>query len=146
MKENKELINEKYMDWVQEYLKDKPGFSSDFYEFNRENAEEQDIKNVEDLEYFFRLTEEYANRNNIKPSTTEGNTFLIKRYYITYKNKTYDIGYISDQSTIFTFSEVLTKKNIKPIKFQEIENFQQKLRQKVHNITNIKPKQKTKVR
>ena len=38
MKQNKELINEDYMNWVQNFLKDKPGFSSDFYQFNNENA------------------------------------------------------------------------------------------------------------
>ena len=146
MKQNKELINEDYMNWVQNFLKDKPGFSSDFYQFNNENAKKEDIQNVEDLEYFFRLTEEYANQNNIKPIIIEGNPFLIKKYYISHQDKIYDIGYISDQNTVFTFSEVQTKKDVETIEFKEIEKFQQSLRKKVHNIKNIKTSPKTKTR
>lgn len=146
MEQNKELINESYMNWAENFLKDKPGFSSDFYQFNNENVKKEDIQNVKNLEYFFRLTEEYANQNNIKPIIIEGNPFLIKKYYINHQDKIYDIGYISDQNTIFTFSEVLTKKDVETIEFKEIEKFQQNLRKKVHNIKNITTKPNTKTR
>lgn len=142
MTNNKEIINENYMNWVQEFLNDKAGFGSDFYKYNTEGAKQEDIRNVRNLEYFYRLTEAYAEKNKIEPIISEGNTFLIKRFYINYKNKIYNIGYISDQNTIFTISEVISETDEESIEFKNIEEYQKQLRKKVHSIRNIEEYQK----
>lgn len=142
MTNNKELINEDYMNWVQKFLNDKAGFGSDFYKYNTEGATKEDIINVKNLEYFYRLTEAYAEKNKIEPIISEGDTFLIKRFYIKHQDKTYNIGYISDQNTIFTLSEVISETEEETIDFKNIEEYQKQLRKKVHSIKNIEEYQK----
>ena len=142
MSNNKELINEEYMNWVQKFLNDKAGFGSDLYKYNTEGATQEDIRNVKNLEYFYRLTEAYAEKNQIEPIISEGNTFLIKRFYIKYQDKKYNIGYISDQNTVFTLSEVLSETDEETIDFKNIEEYQKQLRKKVRSIKNIAEYQK----
>lgn len=142
MSNNKELINEEYMNWVQKFLNDKAGFGSDFYKYNTEGSTQEDIRNVKNLEYFYRLTEAYAEKNQIEPIISEGNTFLIKRFYIKYQDKKYNIGYISDQNTVFTLSEVLSETDEETIDFKNIEEYQKQLRKKVRSIKNIAEYQK----
>ncbi len=142
MNNKSKTIDHKYMKWVEKFLKDKGNFSSDFYKFNRNLFNSQDIENIKELEYFFRIIEAYAEQNDIMPTIYEGNTFLVKTFELKYKNKIYDIGYISEESTTYTFSETTKNSDENVIDFEKLLT----QRKKVKGITSYNKQKSVRTR
>lgn len=140
---NSNEIDELYMDWINFFLRDKSGFTCDFYKYNNEGENNLNVENVAKLEHFFRFIEKYADNKKISSDGRVGEFFATKKYYVRYKKNIYAIGYISDNETIFYCSSVYSNKNMdNVIEFDNLEKYINQESAKRKKVVHIESKQK----
>ena len=55
IEKSKTIIDKLYMEWIKYFLRDKSGFTSDFYKYNNDGVSNLNIENVNKLESIFRI-------------------------------------------------------------------------------------------
>ena len=116
MKVNYDVINEKYMNWLEYFILEHPSFHDDEYLFINNNINDKDRKNVLNINILYRLIEKYEKQHNRKVKNDD----IWDYYIIKYNNSFYKIIFELDSVLITKISNC----NQDYIEFNKIEECQ----------------------
>lgn len=104
------MSNTSYIDWLNNFTKDKDGFGDDYCLYSNEDISEIDKENIEKLSLFYEGIDEYAESNHIYPIACESGIY----YRVKLNDFHFEIGALIGQGTVFFFnkSEELEKEFI----------------------------------
>ena len=146
IRKSKIIIDKLYMEWIKYFLRDKSGFTSDFYKYNNDGVSNLNVENVNKLESIFRIVEEYADHHNIEADEKGGKFITNKKYYIKYNENIYAIGYMCEDETTFYCYMTTLENNITSIDYDDLEKYQTKENTKFIETTPKNYEQGKKVR
>jgi len=116
-KKIKEMIsNTSYIDWLNQFTKDKKSFCDDQWLYFPEKISSTDRENVEKLNLFYEGINIYAKQNHIYPTLCNFGNF----YRVNLNDFGFEIGTLIGQETIFFFNKVSLKNNKNFIDFNDI--------------------------
>ncbi len=107
------MSNPEYIEWIEEFTKDKQGFSDEDIHLYKD-AEKA---NIEKLRLFYRGLDTYAKANHIYPELNEFGCF----YKVKYNNSGYQVGYFEGQGTTVYYLTILSlRRNKEFIDFNDV--------------------------
>ena len=120
MQQEKEAIvsDDTYVNWLNEFMSDKEGFSDDDWTYNPEEISEENLENVGKLYLFLCGINDYANENNISESSISSGFC----YNIKYNNFMFRLGICVGQGGYCFCEKVKEEDNIEFIDFNDIMN------------------------
>lgn len=112
------LSNTKYIEWLEKFTSKHPSFSDDDWLYFPEKITKQDNDNINDLNLFYDVIDNYAEKNYIYPTKCDFGNY----YNIKIGNIGYEIGILVGQGTIFFCNRKQLVNNIEYIDFNDIIN------------------------
>lgn len=120
MQQEKEAIvsDDTYVNWLNEFMSDKEGFSDDDWTYNPEEISKENLENVGKLYLFLCGIDDYANENNISESSISSGFC----YNIKYNNFMFRLGICVGQGGYCFCEKAKEEDNIEFIDFNDIMN------------------------
>ena len=114
------LSNTDYINWLNDFSKDKNRFSDDDWLYFPEKLNESDREKVGKLYLLYEGIDCYAEENHISPESCKfGNYYSVKL-----NDFCFEIGILIGQGTVFFFNKVPLEEDKEFIDFNDIMNFE----------------------
>ncbi len=110
------MSNAEYLEWLNEFTKDKDRFSDDDWIYFQKKISDSDRENVKKLCLFYEGIKEYATENYIYPTPCDFGEY----YKIKLNDFGFKIGVLFRQKTVFFFDKTLIENEKELIDFKDV--------------------------
>lgn len=110
------MSNTEYLEWLNEFTKDKDRFCDDDWLYCPEKISDSDRENVEKLCLFYEGIKEYATENYIYPTPCDFGDY----YKVKLNDFVFNIGILIGQGVIFFFDKTLIENKKELIDFKDV--------------------------